>query len=257
MLFQLSSSPSHSLGITHSPSSSTTPHKAQQQLISEFANLSSTLGAGYDTPLGQNGAIRNAASTPKHQQRAFPAHPDRTPSYSASLPHDPQQQLVSEFASLSTTLSAGYAAPLDQNGILQTVASSVMDKLRASPAHPENTFYPKFADGGNARIRVSIGDDAPDDLPTFTGVHDMAGDLNAPYLHEIISPLIKDNRARGVVFNLRGCVDPAVTSAAFHHGGSTSDLGAVVTWVTIKWPGSKIYVIAACRASHLRSFSSS
>ncbi|KAG8978028.1 hypothetical protein FRC05_011143 [Tulasnella sp. 425] len=53
-----------------------------------------------------------------------------------------------------------------------------------------------------------------------------------------------DGRAtRGVVFNLGGYADSSATSPALHRGGSTSDLGAVITWVTMKWPKSKIYLI--------------
>ncbi|KIO19212.1 hypothetical protein M407DRAFT_31138 [Tulasnella calospora MUT 4182] len=161
----------------------------------------------------------------------------------STLPREPQQQLVTEFASLSRTLRAGYAAPRGHNGVLQTVASSLRHKHRAFLAQPNNTFFLEFADGGNTQIQVSVGDDAPADVPTYIGVHGMAGNLNAPYLHETLSPLIKENRGRAVVFNLRGCGDSAATSPAFHHGGSTSDLGAVVTWATTKWPNSKIYVI--------------
>ncbi|KIO19211.1 hypothetical protein M407DRAFT_31137 [Tulasnella calospora MUT 4182] len=169
--------------IPHSPS--TTPHKAQQQIVSEFANFSSTLVERYDTPLGQNGVIRNAASTPKHQRRAFPAHSDRTAPYSpqqpcpvpqshshpstpypprtcaimifpstassshaveivhspasSTLPREPQQRLITEFASFSRTLKAGYATPLGQNGVLQTVASPLRHEHRAFQAQPDNT----------------------------------------------------------------------------------------------------------------------
>ncbi|KAG8924147.1 hypothetical protein FRC00_005422 [Tulasnella sp. 408] len=104
-------------------------------------------------------------------------------------------------------------------------------------------FYLEFADGGNTQIQVSVGDDAAEDTPTFIGVHGMAGDSEAPYLHETLSSLVKENRGRGVVFNLRGCGESTATSPTFHHGASTSDLGAVITWVTMKWPKSKIYLI--------------
>ncbi|KAG8930397.1 hypothetical protein FRC00_001155 [Tulasnella sp. 408] len=128
-----------------------------------------------------------------------------------TLSRESQQQLVSEFASLSATL-----------------------------------FYLEFADGGNTQIQISVGDDAPDDLPIFIGVHGMAvntGDVEEAYLHEILYHLVKNNRGRGVVFNLRGCGESTATSPAFHHGGSTSDLGGVVTWATMRWPKSKVYVI--------------
>ncbi|KIO19216.1 hypothetical protein M407DRAFT_11509 [Tulasnella calospora MUT 4182] len=93
----------------------------------------------------------------------------------SDLPHDPQQRLVSEFASSSTILRAGYAAPFGHNGILQTIASSVKGEQRAFPAHPEKTYHLEFADGGNTKIQVSVGDDAPEDIPTYIGVHGMAG----------------------------------------------------------------------------------
>ncbi|KAG8930531.1 hypothetical protein FRC01_002653 [Tulasnella sp. 417] len=156
---------------------------------------------------------------------------------------DPRQQLVCNFASSSTILSAGYDAPLAHFGAAQTVASSLKHEKRAFPAHPDRKFFLEFADGGSTQIQVSVGDDAPEDLPTFIGVHGMGGDLNASYLHEILSPLVGANQARGVVFNLRGCGESIATSPSLHHGGCTSDLGAVVTWVTMKWPKSRIYVI--------------
>ncbi|KAG9043404.1 hypothetical protein FS837_009655 [Tulasnella sp. UAMH 9824] len=157
--------------------------------------------------------------------------------------HDPQQRLVSEFASLSTMLSAGYTAPFGRNGVIQTILSSLKYERRAFPAEPAKTFYLEFADGGNTQVQVSLGDDAPEDTPTFIGVHGMAGDLEAPYLHEVLSSLVKENRGRGVVFNLRGCGESTATSPTFHHGASTSDLGAVISWVTMKWPKGKVYVI--------------
>ncbi|KAG8941945.1 hypothetical protein FRC04_003904 [Tulasnella sp. 424] len=130
----------------------------------------------------------------------------------------PEEQLVTDFARNSTVLQDGYEAPFGFHLL-------------------------EFADGGNTQIEVSVGDDAPEDLETYIGVHGMAGDVDAPYIHEILGPLIKDGCARGIVFNLRGCGDSTATSPSLHHGGSTSDLGAVITWVTMKWPKSKIYII--------------
>ncbi|KAG8925088.1 hypothetical protein FRC00_004356 [Tulasnella sp. 408] len=156
---------------------------------------------------------------------------------------EPQQRLVTDFANHSATLSAGYAAPFGQNGVVQTLLSSFKHERRAFAAQSNKTYYLEFADGGNTQIQVSMGDDAPEGVPTFIGVHGMAGDSSAPYLHEILSPLVKGNRARGVVFNLRGCGDSKATSPTFHHGGSTSDLGAVIAWVAMKWPKGKIYVV--------------
>ncbi|KAG8924148.1 hypothetical protein FRC00_005423, partial [Tulasnella sp. 408] len=52
---------------------------------------------------------------------------------------DPQERLVTQFASSSTTLSAGYAAPLGQNGVIQTIASSLKRERRAFPAEPDKT----------------------------------------------------------------------------------------------------------------------
>ncbi|KAG8946404.1 hypothetical protein FRC04_011850 [Tulasnella sp. 424] len=155
----------------------------------------------------------------------------------------PKEQVVTDFAKNSTVLKDGYKAPFGYNRNLQTILSSLTRDPRAFPSHPDRTYHLEFADGGNTRIEVSVGDDAPDDLPTYIGVHGMAGDVNAPYLHEILASLIRDRCARGVVFNLRGCGDSSATSPALHHGGSTSDLGAVITWVTMKWPKSKINVI--------------
>ncbi|KAG8946410.1 hypothetical protein FRC04_011856 [Tulasnella sp. 424] len=155
----------------------------------------------------------------------------------------PEEQLVTDFARNSTVLQDGYEAPFGYNGNVQTILSSLKRSPRAFPSHPDRTFHLEFADGGNTKIEVSVGDDAPDDLDTYVGVHGMAGDVDAPYLHEILGPLIKDGCARGIVFNLRGCGDSTATSPALHHGGSTSDLGAVITWVTMKWPKSKIYII--------------
>ncbi|KAG9042425.1 medium-chain fatty acid ethyl ester synthase/esterase 2 [Tulasnella sp. UAMH 9824] len=94
------------------------------------------------------------------------------------LPHEPQLKLVSEFASFSTTLSAGYKTPTCYNGVVQTILSSLKHEKRAFPAHPDRTMW------------------------------ELDRDLTA-----------------------------------FHHGGSTSDLGAVITWATMKWPKSKIYII--------------
>lgn len=111
---------------------------------------------------------------------------------------------------------------------------------------------------------MSAGDNAPDDVSMFHGMTGKlfsisngnpfnknvdlnslaAGDLNAPYLHEILSdPLVKENHARGLGFNLRGCGDSIATSPTLHNGGCTSELGTVVTWAKIKWPKSKIYDI--------------
>ncbi|KIO21669.1 hypothetical protein M407DRAFT_28736 [Tulasnella calospora MUT 4182] len=180
---------------------------------------------------------------PSSKSLSRPVEIVHAPSTSSTVPHEPQQQLVSQFATFSTTLSVGYDTPFCYNGVVQTIVSSVKHEQRAFTAHPDRTFYLEFADGGNTQIQISVGDDAPEDVPTFIGVHGMAGDLDAPYLHEILSPLVKENRGRGVVFNLRGCGGSTATSPTFHHGGCTSDLGAVVTWVTMKWPKSKIYLI--------------
>ncbi|KAG8937384.1 hypothetical protein FRC00_006346 [Tulasnella sp. 408] len=84
-------------------------------------------------------------------------------------------------------------------------------------------FYLELADGGNTQIQVSLGDDAPEDVSTFIGAHRMAGDLSAPYLHEILSPIVKENRGRGVVFNQCGRGVSKATSHSFHHDGSTRD----------------------------------
>ncbi|KAG8954850.1 hypothetical protein FRC04_010333 [Tulasnella sp. 424] len=156
----------------------------------------------------------------------------------------PEQQVVTDcFAKNSNVLKAGYEAPFGYNGNVQTMLSSLKRDWRAFPSHPDQTYHLEFADGGNTQIEVSVGDDAPEDLFINIGVHGMAGDLDAPYLHEILAPLVRDGSARGVVFNLRGCGDSTATSPALHHGGSTSDLGAVITWVTMKWPKSKFHVI--------------
>ncbi|KAG8946408.1 hypothetical protein FRC04_011854 [Tulasnella sp. 424] len=162
--------------------------------------------------------------------------------FSRPIPQ-PEEQVVTDFAKNSTVLKDGYEAPFGYNGNVQTVLSSFKRDPRAFPSHPDRTFHFEFADGGNTQIEVSVGDDAPGDLETYIGVHGMAGDVDAPYLHEILAPFVRDGHARGIVFNLRGCGDSTATSPALHHGGSTSDLGAVITWVTMKWPKSKIYVI--------------
>ncbi|KIO25235.1 hypothetical protein M407DRAFT_25456 [Tulasnella calospora MUT 4182] len=158
---------------------------------------------------------------------------------SSLIPHEAQQLLVTTFSSFSSTLCAGYDTPFGHDGISQAVASSLRHEHRAFPAQSDKTCFLEFGDGGNAQVQVYAGDDAPEDVPTFIGVHGMAGDFNAPYLHEIFSPLVKENRGRGIVFNLCGCGEFAASSPAFHHGGSTSDLGAVVAWVTMKWPKAR------------------
>ncbi|KAG8978026.1 hypothetical protein FRC05_011141 [Tulasnella sp. 425] len=159
------------------------------------------------------------------------------------------EQVVTDFAKNSNVLKAGYEASFGYNGNVQTMLSSLKRDWRAFPSHPDRNYHLDFADGGNTQIQVSIADDAPEDLPAYIGVHGMAGDTDAPYLHEMLAPLVRDGRARGVVFNLRGCGDSSATSPALHHGGSTSDLGAVITWVTMKWPKSKIYLIGSSLGS--------
>ncbi|KAG8898662.1 hypothetical protein FRC00_002499 [Tulasnella sp. 408] len=88
---------------------------------------------------------------------------------------EPQQRLVTQFANHSATLSAGYAAPFGQNGVVQTLLSSFKHERRAFAAQSNKTYYLEFADGGNTQIQVSMGDDAPEGVPTFIGVHGMAG----------------------------------------------------------------------------------
>lgn len=156
----------------------------------------------------------------------------------------PEEQVVTDFfAKNSNVLKAGYEALFGCNGSVKTMLSSLKRNWRTFPFHPDRTYHLEFADGGNTQIEVSVGDDAPEDLFTYIGIHGMAGDLDAPYLHEILAPLVRDGSARGVVFNLRGCGDSTATSPALRHGGSTGDLGAVINWVTMKWPKSKIHVI--------------
>ncbi|KAG8978270.1 hypothetical protein FRB90_008517, partial [Tulasnella sp. 427] len=156
---------------------------------------------------------------------------------------DPEQVVTKAFAQNSIVLQEDYKAPTGFTGVVQTVLSSIAKGKPAFLSSSERTFYLEFLDGGNTEIQVSVADDAPPCIPTFIGVHGLAGDLEAPYLHEILKPLASELGGRLVVFNLRGCGASTATSPTFHHGGSTSDLGAVISWVTMRWPESKVYLI--------------
>ncbi|KAG9043409.1 hypothetical protein FS837_009660, partial [Tulasnella sp. UAMH 9824] len=93
---------------------------------------------------------------------------------SPTIPHEAQQPLVIKFYGFPSTLVAGYDTPFGQIGVTQAPAPSLKHGQPALLAHPDKTSYIELADGGNIQIHVSVGDDAPDDLPTFIGVHGMA-----------------------------------------------------------------------------------
>ncbi|KAG8930532.1 hypothetical protein FRC01_002654 [Tulasnella sp. 417] len=182
--------------------------------------------------------------------------------FSLTVPDQARERLATRLSSFSSASGAGYDTPFGQTGATpavkpspkheeraflahsgKDVTSSMKYELPAFSAKSENTFDLKFADGGNTEIQVSVRDDAPEDIPTYIEVHGMTEDLDAHYLHEILSTLVWVNRARGVVFNLPVCGRSTATSPTFHHGVSNSDLGAIITWVTMKCPKSKVYII--------------
>ncbi|KAG8925089.1 hypothetical protein FRC00_004357, partial [Tulasnella sp. 408] len=155
-------------------------------------------------------------------------------SSSCTVPHEAQQPLSTEHAGISITLRAGYDTPFGQGEIIKTFVPPLKGEQCAFPAQPGRT---------NIEIQVFAGPSAPEDVPTVVGVREMGGQLWALYFREILCPFVQDNRDRGLFSNPRCCSESTTTSPTFHHGGSTSDLGAVLTGFTIEWSRSKVYVI--------------